>query len=214
MKDMVIGGITDFVVDTVVKKAVPKLIAMFIPGAGFISAILSIYDTIMVFVNKISKIIQVVTGFINSIVAIAAGAIGTAAAKVESTLAGLLALAISFLAGFAGLGKVADKLMLVINKVGAPIDKALDWLVNWIVTMAKNLGKFAVGAVKGLLNWGSVKSSFSDEDGKSHSIQVNASGPFKLMITSSPMAAAEFLSWYVGKKGAEFEKDNKSLVGE
>src|SRR5262249_13309810 len=56
LKDMVIGGITDFVIDTVVKKAIPKLIAMFIPGAGFISAILSIYDTIMVFVNKISKI--------------------------------------------------------------------------------------------------------------------------------------------------------------
>src|SRR5262249_20859784 len=62
LKDMVIGGITDFVVDTVVKKAIPKLISMFIPGAGFISAILSIYDTVMVFVNKISKIIQVVTG--------------------------------------------------------------------------------------------------------------------------------------------------------
>ena len=59
----------------VVKKAVPKLIAMFIPGAGFISAILSIYDTIMVFVQKISKIIQVVIGFIDSIVAIAAGKI-------------------------------------------------------------------------------------------------------------------------------------------
>ena len=31
----------------------PKLIAMFIPGAGFISAIISIYDTVMVFVEKI-----------------------------------------------------------------------------------------------------------------------------------------------------------------
>jgi hypothetical protein len=139
LRDMVIGGITDLVVDMVVKKAVPKIVAMFIPGAGFISAILSIYDTIMVFVNKISKIIQVVTGFIDSIVAIAAGAIGAAAKRVETTLAGLLSLAINFLAGFAGLGKVADKVMGVINKVRAPIDKALDWLINWIVTMAKKL---------------------------------------------------------------------------
>lgn len=139
LKDMVIGGITDFVVDMVVKKAIPKLIAMFIPGAGFISAILSIYDTIMVFVNKISQIIQVVTGFIDSIVAIAAGAIGAAATRVETTLARLLSLAINFLAGFIGLGKVADKVMGVIQKVRAPIDKALDWLVNWIVTMAKKL---------------------------------------------------------------------------
>src|SRR5205085_5222181 len=52
LKDMVIGGITSFVVETVVKKAVPKLIAMFIPGAGFISAIITIYDTVMVFLNK------------------------------------------------------------------------------------------------------------------------------------------------------------------
>ncbi|HYR12569.1 MAG TPA: hypothetical protein VEQ60_32570, partial [Longimicrobium sp.] len=139
LQDMVIGGITDLVVDAVVKKAIPKLIAMFIPGAGFISAILSIYDTVMVFVSKISKIIQVVTGFINSIVAIAAGNIGAAATRVEGILAGLLSLAISFLAGFAGLGRISDKIMGVLAKVRAPIDKALDALINWIVTMAKKL---------------------------------------------------------------------------
>ena len=119
---------------------------MFIPGAGFISAILSIYDTVMVFVNKIKKIIQVVTGFIDSIVAIAAGQIGAAATRVETALAGVLSLAINFLAGFAGLGKVADQVMGVINKIRAPIDKALDWLVNWIVTAAKKLGKFVAQA--------------------------------------------------------------------
>jgi hypothetical protein len=146
LKDMVIGGITDFVIDMVVKKAIPKLIAMFIPGAGFISAILSIYDTVMVFVNKIKQIIAVVTGFIDSIVAIAAGQIGAAAQRVESALAGVLALAINFLAGFAGLGKVADKVMGVINKIRAPIDKALDWLVGWIVGAAKKLGKIVAQA--------------------------------------------------------------------
>src|SRR6185369_6682099 len=98
LKDMVIGGITDFVVDLVVKKAIPKFIAMFIPGAGFISAILSIYDTVMVFVNKIKQIVAVVTGFIDSIVAIAGGAIGAAAQRVETALAGVLSLAINFLA--------------------------------------------------------------------------------------------------------------------
>lgn len=139
LKDMVIGGIVDMVVDMVLQKAVPKMIAMFIPGAGFISAIVSIYDTIMVFVEKISKIIQVVKAFVDSIVAIAAGAIEAAAKRVESTLAGLLSLAISFLAGFAGLGKVADKIMGVIQKVRAPIDKAIDNLIAWIVKMAKKL---------------------------------------------------------------------------
>lgn len=146
LKDMVIGGITDFVVDMVVKKAIPKLIAMFIPGAGFISAIFSIYETIMVFVDKIKQIVAVVKGFVDSIVAIAAGQIGAAASRVENALAGVLSLAISFLAGFAGLGKVADKVMAVINKIRAPIDKALDWLVGWIVGLAKKLGKMVAQA--------------------------------------------------------------------
>ena len=139
LQDMVVGGITDLVVDAVTKKAIPKLLAMFIPGAGFISAILSIYDTVMVFVSKISKIIQVVTNFINSITAIAAGNIAAAATRVENVLAGLLTLAINFLAGFAGLGRVSDKIMGVLAKVRAPIDKTLDALINWIVTMAKKL---------------------------------------------------------------------------
>ena len=145
LKDMAIGAITDFVIDLVVKKAIPKLVSMFVPGAGFISAILSIYDMVMVFVNKIKTIIQVVTGFIDSIVAIAGGAIGAAAGKVEGILARLLSLAISFLAGFAGLGKVADKIMGIIQKIRAPIDKALDWLINFIKNTAKSLFKKAFG---------------------------------------------------------------------
>lgn len=148
LKDMVIGGITSFVVDMVVKKAVPKIIAMFIPGAGFISAAISIYESVMVFVQKLSKIAAVVGAFVNSIVQIAAGNIGGAAKRVESVLAGLLSLAISFLAGFAGLGKVADKVMAVIAKVRAPIDKALDALIGWIVGMAKKLFAKAFGKDK------------------------------------------------------------------
>ena len=139
LKDMIVDGIIGMVKDAIVTKAIPKLIGMFIPGAGFISAIISIYDTVMVFVNKISKIIQVVTAFINSIVQIAAGNIGAAASKVESILAGMLSLAINFLAGFAGLGKVADKVMGIINKVRDKVDKALDTAIAWIIGKAKAL---------------------------------------------------------------------------
>jgi hypothetical protein len=139
LKDQVVGGIVSFVKDTVISKAVPKLISMFIPGAGFISAIVSIYDTVMVFVDKIAKIIEVVTAFIDSIVTIAAGNITAAANRVEKILGGLLSLAISFLAGFLGLGKITDKIMGVIEKVRTKVDVALDKAVEWIVEKAKTL---------------------------------------------------------------------------
>lgn len=139
LKDTVVSGIISFVLETVIKKAIPKLVAMFIPGAGFISAIISIYDTIMVFVQKLAKIAQVVGAFVDSIVTIAAGNISAAAKRVESVLAGLLSLAISFLAGFLGLGKVTDKIMGVIQKVRASVDKAIDTAIAWIIGKAKAL---------------------------------------------------------------------------
>ncbi|UXH79175.1 eCIS core domain-containing protein [Roseateles amylovorans] len=138
LKDQVIEGIKGLVIEAVVTKGIPKLVAMFIPGAGFIGAIVSIYDTVMVVVNQVSKIIAVVKSFVDSIVNIANGNIGSAIEKVESVLASGLSLAINFFAAFAGLGKVAQKINGVIQKIRAPVDKAMDSLIGWIKKMAKS----------------------------------------------------------------------------
>jgi hypothetical protein len=141
LRDLVFQSVMSFLVETVITKAVEKLASLLVPAAAFIQAILSIYNTIMVFVQKLAKIIQVVKAFLDGMMEIAAGSIGGAAAKVESTLAGLLALSINFLAGFLGLNNVAAKVMGIINdKVRAPIDKALYKAIAWIVAMAKKLG--------------------------------------------------------------------------
>ncbi|MGD0939028.1 MAG: DUF4157 domain-containing protein [Terracidiphilus sp.] len=139
LKDMLVDGIVGFVTDTIIKKAIPKLISLFIPGAGFISAIISIYDSIMVFVQKLAKIAAAVKAFVDSIVAIAADQIDGAAQKVEDGLEGMLSIAISFLAGFLGLGNIASKILEVIKKVQALVDKGLDAAINWVITKAKAL---------------------------------------------------------------------------
>jgi uncharacterized membrane protein (Fun14 family) len=212
LKDMIIGGIVDMVVGFVTKRAIPKLVALFIPGAGFVSAILSIYETVMVFVNKLARIVEVVKSFVDSIVAIAGGAIDTAAKRVESTLAGLLSLAISFLAGFAGLGNVADKVMEVIEKVRAPIDKALDWLVGWIVKAAKGLVSSAKAGVKKLVGWWKAKTSFK-AGGESHSLYFQGEGASaKLVVASAPQPVEAFLGEKAKK--AKGDKDKQAAIQE
>lgn len=175
LKDMVMQGILNFIIETVVKKAVAKVVSLLVPGGAFVQAILSIYDTIMVFVDKLAKIIQVVKAFLDSMMQIAAGAIAAAANKVESTLAGLLTLAINFLAGFIGLGNIAAKVMEIINtKVREPIDKAIDKFLAWIVATAGKLWKGARGAaqgmVEGLLDWWHARQGFKGTDGSSHTL--------------------------------------------
>jgi hypothetical protein len=191
LKDQVVGGIVSFVKDTVISKAVPKLISMFIPGAGFISAIVSIYDTVMVFVDKIAKIIEVVTAFIDSIVTIAAGNITAAANRVEKILGGLLSLAISFLAGFLGLGKITDKIMGVIEKVRTKVDAALDKAVEWVVEKAKTL----FGKVKGAVtDWWNGKEKFT-ADGETHHVLVEGGAEnAKVIIASTPTPYSVYLN--------------------
>src|SRR5665213_1729633 len=139
LKDSVIDGIKGFVESTVVKVAIPKLVAMFIPGAGFISAIISIYGTIKAFMEQLARIAAAVAAFIDSIVAIAEGQIAGAARKVEGALAGVIPVAIGLLAGFLGLGGISDKVLAVVKKVQTVVDKALDTAIAWIIGKAKAL---------------------------------------------------------------------------
>jgi hypothetical protein len=146
LKEMAMDAIMDYVKSKVVEEAVKKLISFLSPVGAFIQAIIAIYNTIMFFVERLKQIARVAMAFIDSIAAIAVGAIGAAANKVEQTMAGFLTLVISFLARFAGLGKVSDAVVKLLNKIRAPIDKALDKVVAWVVSMAKKLGRIVAQA--------------------------------------------------------------------
>lgn len=215
LKDMVMQAVMNFVIETIVKKAVTKIVSLFVPGGAFIQAIISIYDTVMVFVHKLAKIIQVVKSFLDSFMLIANGAIAVAANKVENTLAGLLVLAINFLAGFLGLGKIADKVMDVINtKVRDPIDKALDSFVKWVATTAKKLwagaksvAKKAVAGLAGLLG---IRKEVHLASGETHTLSFVERGPrMVLMAASTPTEFRQFING-IGAPG--FMQSEKSVA--
>ena len=67
--------------------------------------------------RTLRQIAQVAASFIDAIATIASGNIGRAANRVETTMAGLLTLVISFLARIAGLGRVADAITGLIARV-------------------------------------------------------------------------------------------------
>jgi hypothetical protein len=146
LKELILDEIMNFVVVKVVQSAIVKLVSMLNPAGAFIQAIIATYNTVMFFVERLRQIVQVTMAFIDSISAIASGVIAAAANKVESTLAGLLTLAISFLARLVGLGKVSDVVVNIVNKIRAPIDKALDKVVDWIVAGARKIGRFIAQA--------------------------------------------------------------------
>ena len=146
LRELVIEQIMSFVQSRIVQAAITRLVSMLSPAGAFIQAIIATYNTIMFFVERMRTIMQVAMSFVNSIAAIAAGRIQAAAARVERTMAGMLTLVISFLARIAGLGRVADAVTNIINRVREPIDRALDRIVAWIVAQARRLGRFVAQA--------------------------------------------------------------------
>ena len=142
LREMVMEQIMAFVQNNIVTAAITRLVSMLNPAGAFIQAIIAIYNTVMFFVERLRQIGQVAVAFIDSIAAIASGAIGAAASRVEQTMAGLLTLVISFLARLVGLGRVSDAITHIINRIRAPIDRALDRVVEWIL----RLGRRVVGA--------------------------------------------------------------------
>ncbi|MEW6428987.1 MAG: DUF4157 domain-containing protein [Thermodesulfobacteriota bacterium] len=137
LRELVMEQIMSFVAVRIVQAAITRLVTSLNPAGAFIQAILAIYNTIMFFVERLRQIAQVAMAFIDSIAAIAGGVIAAAADRVERTMAGLLTLVISFLARLVGLGRVSDAVTRIIARIRAPIDRALDRVVNWIRARAR-----------------------------------------------------------------------------
>jgi len=183
LKDQLIAQVTEMISTEVVKAAIAKLVSMLNPAGAVIQAIIAIYNTVTFFIQKIKQLAAVVGSFIDSISAIANGQVANAAKKVELTMANTLTIVIAFLAKFAGLGNIPDKLVGIIKKIRAPIDKGLDKIVAWLGKMlekAKQMfsKKDKVGKPDDqdrVRNVAEQSSSLTLADGESHTVYVKVS---------------------------------------
>ncbi|HEY6136561.1 MAG TPA: hypothetical protein VI670_02230, partial [Thermoanaerobaculia bacterium] len=141
LKEMVFDALQDWLITTLIKKAVAKIVLLFNPVGAIIQAILGIIDIVMFVVENAKKILAFVESVINSIADIASGMIDNAIKKVEDALARTIPLLISFLARFLGLSGITEKIREFIFKVQDRVDKAIDKAIAKIVeTMKKVLG--------------------------------------------------------------------------
>lgn len=211
LKATLIAEVTKMVSTEIVKAAVFKVASMLNPAGAVIQAILSIYNTIMFFVERMSQIAATVGAFVNSVAAIAAGQVQSAAAKVEQTMARTLVVVISFLARFAGIGGIPNKIVGIINRIRKPIDKGLDRIVGWLGKMLKKVIGGIKNAIKGALTWWTKKRPVSG-GGESHTLKFQGQkSAAKLVVQSSPQKPSLFLSNKAKEKNIEDAKSKPKV---
>ena len=212
LKDQLVSQVSSMIQIEVVKAAVKKLVSMLNPVGAVIQAIIAIYNTVTFFVEKIRQIGAVVGSIIDSIAAIAAGAVGGAAKRVEQTLANTLVVVLAFLAKFAGLGGIPDKLVGIVKKVRNPIDKGMDKIVDWLGKMLQKLLSAAKEGAKALLEWWRKKAPISGGD-EDHTLTFQGERKSaKLVVRSgAPELPSAFLTREHRRKRQEPETLTKPL---
>jgi hypothetical protein len=146
LADMVIDGIKDLVKSQVIEAGIQWLLGILGgPAGAFIKAAKAIIDIVMWFVNNGSRVMALVNSVLDSVSAIASGSLGEAAAYIEKSLANAIPVMIGFLASLLGLGNLSQKIKGVIEKVQAPVKKA----IGWVLGKAKAFASKVMGKVKG-----------------------------------------------------------------
>jgi phage-related protein len=195
LKEMVLSGIRDFVITTVIKEAVTWLLSLLNPAGAIVKLLKLAYDFIMFLVERFNQIKDFIMSVYNSIAEIAAGNLGKAIAAVEDAMSRSLPVVISLLARLAGLGGIGKTIKKIIGKITKPINKVIDKIIDKVIKFAKKLfkkgkavAKKAKEKIKGIIF---PKHRF-EVDGESHTVSVQK--PRGLLISSEKVPAKKFLA--------------------
>jgi hypothetical protein len=132
LQQMVVEGIRNWVIETVVKQAVLKVVATFTGLGAIANVIQAIYNAIAFFIEQASQLQALVNAVKDSIGNIAAGQVGAATNYIESALARSLSVAINFLARQVGLGNVGQKVRDIIKRAQDKINAAMNKLIEYV----------------------------------------------------------------------------------
>jgi len=209
LKDAFVEGVKNWIKWKVVEEAIKTVLALFVPGAGIIRAIIGIYDTVVFFIQKAKQIMQMIGSFLGSIAEIAAGNIGAAAQALEDGLARGLKLVIEFLARFLRLSGITQKIRDVIHGVRDKVDNVIAKVAKWIVGKGSKFVGAAKAGAKKLWDWWKEKIPFRSSDGTEHSISVESESPTEgILVRSTPT----YLGVLIGKITKEDQKKTAQAI--
>lgn len=139
MLDQVIESAVDFVKDVITTQIGVRILALFNPVGAILQAVEAIYKVLKwIFENaaRIFSLVETVTGGITQIIA---GNVGGMASAIEVALARLLVPVIDFVANFAGIGDLPDKVADTIKGFQEWISGIIERVIDALAERAKGL---------------------------------------------------------------------------
>lgn len=208
--DAVLEAVKNYIVETIVKQAALRIIALFNPVGAVLQALELIYKAITWVLDNAAKIFTFIDAVVSGVANIMSGAIGGAANLIEKALGMLVPVVIDLFAKLLGLGDLPDKVKEVVGNLQAVVDKAIDKVIAWIagkIGLKKEEDKKTEGAI-GI----EVPITAPDE---SHKLYFDKQGDKAvLMVASEPMTVSARLAAFSARVGelADTGKQEKAKV--
>ncbi len=213
--DTVIDSIKNWIMEKVINAVISKLLSMLDPTGimAVINSVIAIYRAVQSFIEYIRQLLEIVNSFVNGIAEIASGNIQVAADFLERTAARFIPIMIGFLANQVGLGRIAGKIVEMIERIRAMVNRAIDWLIEKALTIGMPVINGIINLIEGgerlvergrqtvrnaaeaVLGWLGLRKTFRLANGEQHEIYFyntgNASSP--VMVASKDPATLEHI---------------------
>lgn len=188
VRDRILEGIKDFLVERIIVAAITRLATMFNPVGALVNLVLTAWNVYTFLRDQMQRIVQIVEAVVNALSDIARGILGPAMDKVEDVLARLLPLAIDLLARILNLGNIGGRVRRILERVQETIDRAIEQLIRRVMRAFSSGGRggrerteepSAADGVGATQDEGGFREAFTVE-GEQHSLFVDSTGQLKI----------------------------------
>lgn len=146
-RETIIGGIGQMVSSAIVKAGIGWLAGLSNPIGAVIKVVLAIYDLVVTFLERLQQIAAVAQSVFSSMASIARGQVQTASDFIEQTIGRTVPVVLSFLAALIGLNGIPARISAVFDRLRAPVLRAMEKMVDFVVKKAKALFSKLIGKI-------------------------------------------------------------------
>lgn len=132
IKTSLIGELKEFAQNKIILEAGKRLAAMFVPGAGILVALKSIWDVVKSLYEQAEKIVEMLRVITAAMADIARGNYATAKDNIEQGLGTISSILIGTLFDFLNLGGIRDRIRSFVDKVRNKVVGIIDKIADYV----------------------------------------------------------------------------------
>jgi|GEM_PF-4465326 len=132
IKTSLIGELKEFARNKIILEAGKRLAAMFVPGAGILVALKSLWDVVKSLYEQAEKIVEMLRVITAAMADVAQGNYATAKDNIESGLASISSILIGTLFDFLNLGGIRDRIRSFLDKIRNKIVGMIDKIADYV----------------------------------------------------------------------------------